>query len=122
VFITVLFGAGCRELVNPCCNLVTLIACPASHPDLPATIALLAEDGHLVNLDKGLVGAPWAPSTGSPLLQEHGTYVLVQIISKVGLLPAMSPYWRTWMTDVQSWQVSVMIEPWGRKGATSPQP
>lgn len=26
------------------------------------------------------------------------------------------------MTDVQSWQVSVMIEPWGGKGAPSPQP
>lgn len=43
-------------------------------------------------------------------------------MGKVGLLPATSPYWRTWMTDVQSWQVSVMIEPWGGKGVPSPQP
>lgn len=51
----------------------------------PAIIALLAEDGHLVSLDEGLEeGASQAPSMGSPLLQERGTYVLVQIISKWG--------------------------------------
>lgn len=37
-----------------------------------------------MNLDKGLAGASQAPSTGSPLLQERGTYVLVQLISKWG--------------------------------------
>ncbi|XP_042818938.1 uncharacterized protein C22orf15 homolog [Panthera tigris] len=51
--------------------------CLAFLPALPATIALLAEDGHLVSLDEG---ASQAPSMGSPLLQERGTYVLVQII------------------------------------------
>ncbi|XP_058548824.1 uncharacterized protein C22orf15 homolog isoform X2 [Neofelis nebulosa] len=51
--------------------------CLAFLPTLPATIALLAEDGHLVSLDEG---ASQAPSMGSPLLQERGTYVLVQII------------------------------------------
>lgn len=56
----------------------------ASLPALPATIALLAEDGHLVSLEEGLEGASQAPSTGSSLLQERGTYVLVQIISKWG--------------------------------------
>lgn len=49
------------------------------------TIALLAEDGHLVNLAEGLEEGPsLAPSMGSPLLQERGIYVLVQIISKWG--------------------------------------
>ncbi|EAW59601.1 chromosome 22 open reading frame 15, isoform CRA_c [Homo sapiens] len=28
--------------------------------------------------------------------------------------PAMSPYWRTWMTITQSWQVSVRVQPRGR--------
>ncbi|KAK2494560.1 hypothetical protein MC885_004684, partial [Smutsia gigantea] len=42
---------------------------------------------------------------GSPLLQEHGTYVLVQR-GRVGPLLAMSPYWRTWVTGIQSWQRS----------------
>lgn len=57
---------------------------PTSLPDLPANIALLAEDGHLVSLDKSLEEASQAPSRGSPLLQERGNYVLVQIISKWG--------------------------------------
>ncbi|XP_043414171.1 uncharacterized protein C22orf15 homolog isoform X3 [Prionailurus bengalensis] len=81
MFITVMFGAGCWELVNTWCSLVTLTAHLRQRgqvsPD--ATIALLAEDGHLVSLDEG---ASQAPSMGSPLLQERGTYVLVQIISK----------------------------------------
>uniref|UniRef100_A0A673UMU9 Uncharacterized protein n=1 Tax=Suricata suricatta TaxID=37032 RepID=A0A673UMU9_SURSU len=51
--------------------------CLAFLPALLATIALLAEDGRLVSLDEG---ASQAPSMGSPLLQERGTYVLVQII------------------------------------------
>ncbi|GAB5579325.1 uncharacterized protein C22orf15 homolog isoform X2 [Prionailurus iriomotensis] len=74
-----MFGAGCWELVNTWCSLVTLTAHLRQRgqvsPD--ATIALLAEDGHLVSLDEG---ASQAPSMGSPLLQERGTYVLVQII------------------------------------------
>ncbi|XP_014402639.1 PREDICTED: uncharacterized protein C22orf15 homolog isoform X6 [Myotis brandtii] len=120
MFITVMFGAGCRELVNPWCSLVTLTAhlrqrgrvppdgegqggvmrwgaqgcrhgyqpCPASLPALPATIALLAEDGHLVSLGSDLEeGTSQAPSSGSPLLQERGTYVLVQIINGEGGAP-----------------------------------
>uniref|UniRef100_A0A8C9JG38 Uncharacterized protein n=1 Tax=Panthera tigris altaica TaxID=74533 RepID=A0A8C9JG38_PANTA len=107
MFITVMFGAGCWELVNTWCSLVILTAHLRQRGQVPpdATIALLAEDGHLVSLDEG---ASQAPSMGSPLLQERGTYVLVQIISKgmMGPPPAMSPYWRTWMTSVQSWQRS----------------
>lgn len=64
--------------------------CPASLSTLSATIALLAEDGHLVNLVEGLEEGPSpAPSMTSPLLQERGTYVLVQIISKWG--PRFAP-------------------------------
>ncbi|XP_039098860.1 uncharacterized protein C22orf15 homolog isoform X2 [Hyaena hyaena] len=79
MFITVMFGAGCWELVNTWCNLVTLTAHLRQKGQVPpdATIALLAEDGHLVSLDEG---ASEAPSMGSSLLQERGTYVLVQII------------------------------------------
>uniref|UniRef100_A0A2K6GB56 Uncharacterized protein n=1 Tax=Propithecus coquereli TaxID=379532 RepID=A0A2K6GB56_PROCO len=108
MFITVMFGAGCRELVNPWCNLVTLTAHLRQKGRVPpdATIALLAEDGHLVSLDEGLEGAAPAESMASSLLQERGTYVLVQIISTAGPPPAMSPSWRTWMTSVQSWQRS----------------
>ncbi|XP_054448784.1 uncharacterized protein C22orf15 homolog isoform X2 [Pteronotus mesoamericanus] len=85
MFITVMFGAGCRELVNPWCSLVTLTAHLRQKgrvsPD--ATIGLLAEDGHLVILSRDLEeGASRAPSTGSALLQERGNYVLVQIIRK----------------------------------------
>ncbi|XP_045675886.1 uncharacterized protein C22orf15 homolog isoform X2 [Phyllostomus hastatus] len=85
MFITVMFGAGCWELVNPWCSLVTLTAHLRQRgqvlPD--ATVALLGEDGHLVILSKDLEeGASQEPSTGSTLLQERGTYVLVQIISK----------------------------------------
>lgn len=59
--------------------------CLASLSVFPAIIALLAEDGHLVSLDEGLEEeASPAPSMGSPLLQERGTYVLVQIFSKWG--------------------------------------
>ncbi|XP_044631357.1 uncharacterized protein C22orf15 homolog isoform X1 [Equus asinus] len=87
MFITVMFGAGCRELVNPWCSLVTLTAHLRQRAQVPpgTTIALLAEDGHLVSLVEGLEeGASPAPSMGSPLLQERATYVLVQIISKWG--------------------------------------
>ncbi|XP_029777449.1 uncharacterized protein C22orf15 homolog [Suricata suricatta] len=71
--------AGCLELVNTWCSLVTLTAHLRQKGQVPpdATIALLAEDGRLVSLDEG---ASQAPSMGSPLLQERGTYVLVQII------------------------------------------
>nr|KAF6311609.1 hypothetical protein mPipKuh1_001794 [Pipistrellus kuhlii] len=125
MFITVMFGAGCRELVNPRCSPVTLTAHLRQRGRVPpdATIALLAEDGHLVSLGDGLEeGTTQAPSPGSPpLLQERGTYVLVQIIRKWGLRPAplplrlgwnagrggppraMSPCWRTWRSAVQSW-------------------
>ncbi|XP_045048875.2 uncharacterized protein C22orf15 homolog isoform X3 [Desmodus rotundus] len=120
MFITVMFGAGCWELVNPGCSLATLTAhlrqrgrvlpdgegarrgdgvgargcrdgyqpCPAFLPALPATIALLGEDGHLVILSKDLEeGASQAPCTGSALLQERRTYVLVQIINGEGGAP-----------------------------------
>ncbi|XP_036210300.1 uncharacterized protein C22orf15 homolog [Myotis myotis] len=83
MFITVMFGAGCRELVNPWCSLVTLTAHLRQRGRVPpdATIALLAEDGHLVSLGSDLEeGASQAPSSGSPLLQERGTYVLVRVI------------------------------------------
>ncbi|XP_008566786.1 PREDICTED: uncharacterized protein C22orf15 homolog isoform X1 [Galeopterus variegatus] len=84
MFITVLFGAGCWELVNPRCSLVTLTAHLRQRGRVPsdATIALLAEDGHLVSLGEGLEeGTSPASSMGSPLLQERRTYVLVQIIT-----------------------------------------
>lgn len=45
----------------------------------PVTIALLAEDGHLVKLEEEVTQVP--PMACS-LLQEQGTYVLVQAISK----------------------------------------
>ncbi|XP_048199542.1 uncharacterized protein C22orf15-like isoform X1 [Perognathus longimembris pacificus] len=112
MFITVKYGAGCWELVNPWCSLVTLTAhlkqrgqippdgeesgkglgksscgtprqecqlCSAPLHVLPVTIALLAEDGHLVSLDKGLETSS-TPSMGSSLLQERRTYILVRII------------------------------------------
>ncbi|KAM7051041.1 uncharacterized protein C22orf15 homolog isoform 1-T1 [Molossus nigricans] len=90
MFITVMFGAGCWELVNLWCSLVTLAAHLRQRGRVPpdATIALLAEDGHLVSLDKDLEEvAPQAPSTGRPLLQERGTYILVQIINGEGGAP-----------------------------------
>ncbi|KAM4827664.1 uncharacterized protein C22orf15 homolog [Thomomys bottae] len=81
MFITVRFGAGCRELVNPWCSLVTLTAYLKKRgqisPDV--TIALLAEDGHLVSLDKDLETFP-SPSLGSFLLQERRTYTLLRVI------------------------------------------
>ncbi|XP_043290819.1 uncharacterized protein C22orf15 homolog isoform X2 [Cervus canadensis] len=115
MFITVMFGAGCWELVNIWCSLGTLTAhlrqrckvppdgegaargaggpaegpppwqgkyhpCPASLSTLSATIALLAEDGHLVNLVEGLEEGP----SPAPPMQERGTYVLVQIIKGEG--------------------------------------
>ncbi|XP_004636412.1 uncharacterized protein C22orf15 homolog [Octodon degus] len=83
MFITVMFGAGHRELVNPWCSLVTLTAHLKHKGQVPpeATIALLAEDGHLVNLSEDSEeGTSSAPSMGSSLLQERGTYVLVQVI------------------------------------------
>ncbi|XP_066221580.1 uncharacterized protein C22orf15 homolog isoform X1 [Saccopteryx leptura] len=84
MFITVMFGAGCWELVNPCCSLVTLTAHLRQRGQVPpdATIALLAEDGHLVSLGKDQVS-----STGSSLLQERGTYILVKIINGEGGAP-----------------------------------
>ncbi|KAM8818437.1 uncharacterized protein C22orf15 homolog isoform 2-T2 [Rhynchonycteris naso] len=84
MFITVMFGAGCWELVNPRCSLVTLTAHLRQRGQVPpdATIALLAEDGHLVTLSKDQ-----APSRGSSLLQERGTYILVKIINGEGGAP-----------------------------------
>lgn len=104
-------SANCHMLVNSWCSLVTFImhlkrkaqvppegektwrawgqgdlrvpcpgaSCPAYSHFCPVTIALLAEDGHLVRLEEGMVQAP---SMACSLLQEQGTYVLVQIISK----------------------------------------
>nr|XP_051693086.1 uncharacterized protein C22orf15 homolog [Oryctolagus cuniculus] len=90
MFITVMFGAGCRELVNPWCNLVTLSAHLRRRGGVPpdAPIALLAEDGNLVSLDEGLEeGASPAARMGGSLLQERGTYVLVHIIKGEGVAP-----------------------------------
>nr|XP_020763090.1 uncharacterized protein C22orf15-like [Odocoileus virginianus texanus] len=92
MFIMVMFGAGCWELVNIWCSLGTLTAHLRQRCQVPpdAIIALLAEDGHLVNLVEGLEKGPSpAPSVASPPLQERGTYVLVQIISKWG--PRFTP-------------------------------
>ncbi|XP_008838848.1 uncharacterized protein C22orf15 homolog [Nannospalax galili] len=88
MFITVTFGAGCQELVNPWCSLVTLTRHLKQRVQVPtdATIALLAKDGHLVNLSEGLEAQ--APSLGCSLLQERGTYVLVQIIKGKDGAPA----------------------------------
>ncbi|XP_064434142.1 uncharacterized protein C22orf15 homolog [Mirounga angustirostris] len=90
MFIKVMFGAGCWELVNTWCSPVTLTAHLRQRGQVPpdAVIALLAEDGHFVSLDEGLEeGASQAPSMGSALLQERGTYVLVQIIKGEGGAP-----------------------------------
>ncbi|XP_060026498.1 LOW QUALITY PROTEIN: uncharacterized protein C22orf15 homolog [Lagenorhynchus albirostris] len=90
MFITVMSGAGCWELVNPWCSLVLLITHLRQRGQVPpdVTIALLAEDRHLVNLAEGLEEGPsLAPSMGSPLLQERGIYVLVQIINGEGGAP-----------------------------------
>eukprot|EP00074_Homo_sapiens_P103774 XP_016884095.1 uncharacterized protein C22orf15 isoform X7 [Homo sapiens] len=119
--------AGCSVLVNTSCRLVNLTAHLRQKaglpPDvslhvLPATIALLAEDGNLVSLEEDLKeGASRAQTMGNSLLKERAIYVLVRIISKRERTwppPAMSPYWRTWMTITQSWQVSVRVQPRGR--------
>ncbi|XP_046277259.1 uncharacterized protein C22orf15 homolog isoform X6 [Marmota monax] len=83
MFVTVMFGAGYGELVNPWCSLMTLTAHLKQRGQVPQdeTIALLAEDGQLVSLGEDLEEktSP-ASSKGSPLLQERGTYVLVKII------------------------------------------
>ncbi|XP_041585430.1 uncharacterized protein C22orf15 homolog isoform X2 [Vulpes lagopus] len=81
--------AGCWELMNTWCSLVTFTAHLRQRGQVPpdATIALLAEDGHLVSLDERLEGASQAPSMGSPRLQERGTYVLVKIIKGEGGAP-----------------------------------
>ncbi|XP_012927157.1 uncharacterized protein C22orf15 homolog [Heterocephalus glaber] len=90
MFITVMFGAGHWELVNPWCSLMTLTAHLKRKGQVPpdATIALLAEDGHLVSLGEDLKeGTSSAPSMGSSLLQDRGAYVLVQIIRGEGGAP-----------------------------------
>ncbi|XP_063519464.1 uncharacterized protein C22orf15 homolog isoform X10 [Pongo pygmaeus] len=112
--------SGCSMLVNTSCRLVNLTAHLRQKAGLPpdATIALLAEDGNLVSLEEDLKeGASRAQTMGNSLLKERAIYVLVRIISKrerTWPLPAMSPYWRTWMTITQSWQVSVRVQPRGR--------
>eukprot|EP00074_Homo_sapiens_P103778 XP_016884102.1 uncharacterized protein C22orf15 isoform X15 [Homo sapiens] len=85
--------AGCSVLVNTSCRLVNLTAHLRQKaglpPDvslhvLPATIALLAEDGNLVSLEEDLKeGASRAQTMGNSLLKERAIYVLVRIISKV---------------------------------------
>nr|XP_015005322.2 uncharacterized protein C22orf15 homolog isoform X1 [Macaca mulatta] len=127
MFIKVMFGAGCSVLVNTSCRLVNLTAHLRQKAGLPpdaslhvlsATIALLAEDGNLVSLEEDLKeGAAWTQTMGNSLLKERAIYVLVRTISKrerTWSPPAMSPYWRTWMTITQSWQVSVRVQPRGR--------
>ncbi|XP_008960414.1 uncharacterized protein C22orf15 homolog isoform X5 [Pan paniscus] len=90
MFIKVMFGAGCSVLVNTSCRLVNLTAHLRQKaglpPDvslhvLPATIALLAEDGNLVSLEEDLKeGASRAQTMGNSLLKERAIYVLVRII------------------------------------------
>ncbi|XP_011816238.1 PREDICTED: uncharacterized protein C22orf15 homolog isoform X1 [Colobus angolensis palliatus] len=110
MFIKVMFGAGCSMLVNTSCRLVNLTAHLRQKAGLPpdATIALLAEDGNLVSLEEDLKeGAARTQTMGNSLLKERAIYVLVRTISKRERMwspPAMSPYWRTWMTITQSWQ------------------
>ncbi|XP_032112566.1 uncharacterized protein C22orf15 homolog isoform X5 [Sapajus apella] len=110
MFIKVMFGAGSFVLVNTSCRLVNLTAHLRQKAGLlpDVTLALLAEDGKLVSLEEDLKeAASGAPTMGSSLLKERATYVLVRIISKRERAwppPAMSPYWRTWMTTTQSWQ------------------
>ncbi|XP_052020566.1 uncharacterized protein C22orf15 homolog isoform X1 [Apodemus sylvaticus] len=79
MFVTVMFGAGCQELVNPWCSLVNFIVHLKQKAQVPPeiTIALLAEDGHLVKLEEEIAQTP---SMACSLLQEQGTYVLVQAI------------------------------------------
>ncbi|XP_028629732.1 uncharacterized protein C22orf15 homolog [Grammomys surdaster] len=79
MFVTVMFGAGCQELVNPRCSLVNFTVHLKQKAQVPpdVTIALLAEDGHLVKLEEEVTQAP---SMACSLLQEQGTYVLVQVI------------------------------------------
>ncbi|XP_021572467.1 uncharacterized protein C22orf15 homolog [Carlito syrichta] len=92
MFIKVMFGAGCWELVNTWCSLVTLAAHLRQRGNVPpdAALALLAEDGRLVSLDEDPEeGASRSTSMGSSLLDERETYVLVQIISEWG--PGLSP-------------------------------
>nr|XP_012309534.1 uncharacterized protein C22orf15 homolog isoform X1 [Aotus nancymaae] len=117
MFIKVMFGAGSSVLVNTSCRLVNLTTHLRKKAGLlpDVTLALLAEDGNLVSLEEDLKeAASGAPTMGSSLLKERATYVLVRIISKRERAwppPAMSPYWRTWMTTTQSWQVSVRAQP-----------
>ncbi|XP_055231096.1 uncharacterized protein C22orf15 homolog isoform X11 [Gorilla gorilla gorilla] len=94
MFIKVMFGAGCSVLVNTSCRLVNLTAHlrqkaglppDASLHVLPATIALLAEDGNLVSLEEDLKeGASRAQTMGNSLLKERAIYVLVRIIRLPG--------------------------------------
>nr|XP_028684431.1 uncharacterized protein C22orf15 homolog isoform X9 [Macaca mulatta] len=125
MFIKVMFGAGCSVLVNTSCRLVNLTAHLRQKAGLPpdaslhvlsATIALLAEDGNLVSLEEDLKeGAAWTQTMGNSLLKERAIYVLVRTISKrerTWSPPAMSPYWRTWMTITQSWQATTGGSAW----------
>ncbi|XP_076773325.1 uncharacterized protein C22orf15 homolog isoform X5 [Arvicanthis niloticus] len=77
MFITVKFGAGCQELMNPRCSLVNFTVHLKQKAQIPpeVTIALLAEDGHLVKLEEEVTQAP---SMACSLLQEQRTYVLLQ--------------------------------------------
>ncbi|XP_076773326.1 uncharacterized protein C22orf15 homolog isoform X6 [Arvicanthis niloticus] len=82
MFITVKFGAGCQELMNPRCSLVNFTVHLKQKAQIPpeVTIALLAEDGHLVKLEEEVTQAP---SMACSLLQEQRTYVLVQVIKEL---------------------------------------
>ncbi|XP_012309534.2 uncharacterized protein C22orf15 homolog isoform X1 [Aotus nancymaae] len=127
MFIKVMFGAGSSVLVNTSCRLVNLTTHLRKKAGLlpDVTLALLAEDGNLVSLEEDLKeAASGAPTMGSSLLKERATYVLVRIISKRERAwppPAMSPYWRTWMTTTQSWQVSIRAQP-RRRAQLLPSP
>lgn len=72
--------------MNPWCNLLNFTVHLKQKARVPpgGTIALLAEDGHLVKLEEETTQAP---SMACSLIQEQVTYVLVQVISKWGLRP-----------------------------------
>ncbi|XP_033089887.1 uncharacterized protein C22orf15 homolog isoform X11 [Trachypithecus francoisi] len=90
-------AAGCSVLVNTSCRLVNLTAHlrqkaglppDASLHVLPATIALLAEDGNLVSLEQDLKeGAAQTQTMGNSLLKERAIYVLVRTIKGEDMVP-----------------------------------
>lgn len=103
MYIIVMFGDGCWELVNPWCNMVTFSTHLKQKGKVPldATIALLGVDGYLVSLDNKLEKEPFSACTmDSLLLQERGTYVLVQIIKGKGGTPT---HYKSLLENLDDW-------------------